>query len=206
MDRETAKNEIQPAAAPLEAQSDAEPVIAERVDPETPVTVGELVEGVERVVDGITTGAKRIVDRGRYRKVRVSRKGKPVLPDIPFAAVAALEAASLYGAGLGRVLAVNVGAKLLFDIDVVNEADKFLEIGRQALLDGDLETADEALHKAVRIDDTHPQAYLQLGVLQRLQGDDDSARASLVRAKELDDLGDAGRRAAEILRSMDGEG
>ena len=78
---------------------------------------------------------------------------------------------------------------------MVNEADKFLEIGRQALLDGDLETADEALHKAVRIDDTHPQAYLQLGVLQRLQGDDDSARALLKKARK-DPSEEVRRRAA----------
>lgn len=193
--------------APLQRSEGAEndePIIAEPVDLQGPVTVGEIVEGAAKIVDGVATGARRLVDRGRYRKVRISRKGKSLLPDIPLAAVAVIEAASLFGAGLPRVLAVNVGARFLFDIDVVNEADRFLEIGRKALLDGDLDTADEALNRAVRIDDTHAEAFMQLGVLNRLRGDADAARANLERAKILDDLGDVGQRAAGILRSMDG--
>src|SRR6185503_14754288 len=142
-------------------------------------------------------------DRGRYRKVRISRKGKQVLPDIPVAAAAALEAASMYGAGIARVLAVNVGARFLFDVEIVNEADKYFERGKQALLDGDLDRAREALEKAVRIDDTHSGAFLQLGVLSRLRGDKPKARSMLERARALDENGEIGRRAEEILRALD---
>ncbi|MCK6552085.1 hypothetical protein L6R52_40010 [Myxococcota bacterium] len=187
----------------------AEPVsVVERGETELdedegPLTVGELAEGAKGIVDDLATQAKRFVDRGRYRKLRISRKGKPVLPDIPLAAVAAIEAASMYGAGIARVLAVNVGARFLFDVEVVNEADKYFERGKAAVLDGDLERAEEALEKAVRIDDTHAGAFLQLGVLYRLRGDKPRARAMLGRARSLDENGEIGRRADEILRALE---
>lgn len=167
-----------------------------------PMTVGELIDGTVGAVGAIGTGARRIIDRGRYRKVRISRKGKQLLPDIPVAALAAVEAASLYGAGFARVLAVNVGARFLFDVEVVNEADKYFKIGVERYLEGDLERAEEGLLKAVRIDDTHAEAYLQLGVLYRMKGDFEKARAVLERARRLDDAGETGRKAGDILRAI----
>lgn len=166
------------------------------------VTVGELVEGANRMIDNVGTSAKRLFDRGRYRKVRITRKGKPLLPDIPLAAVAAVEAASLYGGGFARVLAANVGARFLFDVEVVNEADKYLKLGVEHFLEGDLGRAEEALLKCVRIDDTHAAAYLQLGVLYRMRGQSTQAAKVLERARRLDDAGEVGKKAGDILRSM----
>jgi len=194
---EDEEDALSPREDPDEIEAEAEKEI------EGPLTIGEIVDGASKVFDGVTTTAKRIFDRGRYRKIRISRKGKQVLPDIPLAAAAAIEAASIYGAGIARVLAVNVGAKFLFDVEVVNEADKYFERGKQAVLDGDLERALEALTKAIRIDDTHAGAFLQLGVLFRLRGEADKARPMLVRARELDENGDTGRRAEEILRALE---
>jgi tetratricopeptide (TPR) repeat protein len=184
-------------------ESDEDGDVVEVEEESGPVTVGDLAEGTKAVVDSIGTHARRLIDRGRYRKIRISRKGKQVLPDIPIAAAAALEAASMYGAGIARVLAVNVGARFLFDVEIVNEADKYFERGKQALLDGDLDRAREALEKAVRIDDTHPGAFLQLGVMYRLKGEAEKARVMLLRARELDENGDVGRRAEEIIRALD---
>lgn len=167
-----------------------------------PLTVGEIVGGAVGAVESIGTTARRWVDRGRYRKVRISRKGKALLPDIPVAALAAVEAASLYGAGFARVLAVNVGARFFFDVEVVNEADKYFKIGVERYLEGDLERAEEGLLKAVRIDDTHAEAYLQLGVLYRMKGELDKATAVLERARRLDDAGEIGRKAGDILRAI----
>lgn len=196
----------------VEDDGTGEPVsVTEREDGEAvereddgPVTLGELADGAKGVVGELGTHVKRLVDRGRYRKLRISRKGKQVLPDIPLAAVAAVEAASMYGAGIARILAVNVGAKFLFDVEVVNDADGYYERGKAAVLDGDLERAAEALEKAIRIDDTHAGAFLQLGVLFRLRGDRARAIAMLQRAKALDENGDTGRRAEEILRALEG--
>ena len=181
-----------------------EPIVAVPIDDDAPLTVGQIAAGAKDVLDDVATTARRLVDRGRYRKLRISRKGKQIVPDIPLAAVAAIEAASLYGAGVARVLAANVGAKFLFDVEVVNEADAYSNKGKQALLDGDLDAAREALEKALRIDDTHAEAFLELGVLFRLTGQLAQARAYLERARELDDLGRVGERASAILAAIDG--
>ncbi|MCC7383951.1 MAG: tetratricopeptide repeat protein [Deltaproteobacteria bacterium] len=188
-------------AAPEEPAIPAEPVPAD----DAPLTVGELVDGAREMIGEVSTAARRLVDRGRYRKLRISRRGKPLLPDIPLAAVAAIEAASIVGGGVARALAMNVGAKLLFDVDVINEADKFFERGKEALLDGDLDRAEEALLRAARIDDTHAGAFLQLGVLCRLRGEPDRARECLARAKALDPTGETGKRAEAILTGLDAD-
>ncbi len=170
------------------------------------VTVGELLDGARSALESAGTSARRLLDRGRYRKVRISRKGKQVLPDIPLAAVAAAEAASLYGAGFARVLAANIGARFLFDVEVINEADKYWQVGVERFLEGDLERAEQALLKAVRIDDTHARGYLQLGVLYRMRGDGERARQMLQRARRLDDAGEVGRKAGDILRALQADG
>lgn len=171
--------------------------------PEGPLTVGDVVRGAQSLATRFGTGTRRWVDRGRYRKVRISRGGKPLLPDIPVAAVVAAEAASLYGAGWARVLAAHVGARFLFDIEIVNEADKFYQVGAERFLEGDWERSEEALLRAVRIDDTHAPSYLQLGVLYRLNGKSEEAVSVLRRAKQLDEAGEVGRKAGDILRAID---
>jgi Flp pilus assembly protein TadD len=186
-------------------KAEAPPEEAEAPLDAGPVTVGDLVEGARSTVSQLSTSARRMVDRGRYRKVRISRGGKPVLPDIPVAAVAAAEAASLYGAGFARVLAAHVGARFLFDIEIVNEADRFYKHGVERFLEGDWERAEDALLKAVHIDDCHAPAYLQLGVLYRLIHRPEQAREVLVRARALDETGEVGRKAGDILRAIDQE-
>lgn len=192
------------ATVEVVATEDGDPTLGP--GPTEPVTVGDLVEGTQRAAAFLTSSAKRLVDRGRYRKLRISRNGKPVLPDIPLAAVAAVEAASLYGAGFARMLAVNVGARFLFDLEVVNEADKFFQTGVDRYLEGDLDRAEAALLRAVSIDDTHAAGYLQLGVLYRMRGQPEKARPLLTRAMNLDPTGEIGRKAGDVLRALEASG
>ncbi len=180
-----------PLAAPVDGELE-----------QAPTTVGDIVEGARDAVSTVGSSARRLFDRGRYRKVRVTRKGKQVLPDIPIAAVAAAEVASVYGAGLARVLAVNIGTRFLFDVEIVNEADRYFKVGVERFLEGDLERSEEALLKAVRIDDTHAESYLQLGVLYRMRGEFEQALQVLERARRLDDAGDVGKKAGDIIRAI----
>ncbi len=177
-------------------------VDAQRMEDAGPLTVGEIMDGAKSALGNVGTNAKRLVDQGRYRKVRITRNGKQVLPDIPLAAAVAAEAASLYGAGLARLVAANIGAKFLFDVEIVNEADRYYKVGVERFLEGDLERSEQGLLKAVRIDDTHAAAYLQLGVLYRMQGKPEQATAVLERAMRLDDAGEIGRKAGDILRAL----
>lgn len=170
-----------------------------------PMTVGELVDGASRAISSARSNTRRWVDMGRYRKVRITRNGKAVLPDIPMAAFAAMEVASFAAAGPARALAGNFIGRFLFEVEVVNEADKYFAVGVERFLEGDFERAEQGFLKAVTIDDTYADAYLQLGVLYRMQGAPDKARAVLERAVRLDDAGETGRKAGDILRALDGE-
>jgi hypothetical protein len=202
----------------LEPLPDAEtPAVAEPVEAaegsDAPMTVGDMLDGARGVgeavagaASGLAASARRLVDQGRYKKVRISRKGKAVLPDIPVAAAAAMQAASMYGGGIARVLAVNLGAKLLFDVDIVNEADKYVAKANTSLLDGDVVRAKEALATARRMDDRHAGVEVLLGVIARLEGDAARARGHLERARALDPLGEFGKRAEGILASLEGGG
>jgi tetratricopeptide (TPR) repeat protein len=210
MTRASPEWEEQPDDA-LKARDPAEeaPRATAQDDVDDVVTVGDLVSGAQRALDRAGTTARRWVDRGRFRKVRVSRNGKAVMPDIPVAAVAAAEAATFYSvgmAGFSRVLAAHIGAKLLFDIEIVNEADRYFHVGVERFLEGDLERAEDALLRAVHIDDTHAAAYLQLGVLYRMRREIERARPVLERAVRLDPAGDFGRKAGDILRALDDTG
>ena len=112
----------------------------------------------------------------------------------------------MYGGGIARVLAVNLGAKLLFDVDIVNEADKYVAKANTSLLDGDVVRAKEALATARRMDDRHAGVEVLLGVIARLEGDAARARGHLERARALDPLGEFGKRAEGILASLEGGG
>ena len=71
----------------------------------------------ENVADALGTLKDQIeywASRGRYNKVRIKRKGKPVLPDIPVGALLAFEAATFFWTGLLRAAIANVvGAGVL---------------------------------------------------------------------------------------------
>ena len=177
----------------------------EATELERPVTVGELVDGASTALTQVGTSARRLVDQGRHRKVRITRNGKAILPDIPLAAFAAAEVASFAGAGFARALAGNIVGRFLFDVEIVNEADKYFNVGSERFLEGDFERAEQAYLKAARIDDTHAAAYLQLGILYRMRGDNEQARAVLERAMRLDDAGEVGRKAGDVLRALDSE-
>lgn len=203
-DREVPTTAVVELRSSDEAGSDLSGVAVEH-DLEHPLTVGEVIEGASRALDSAQTKARRLVDQGRHRKVRITRNGKPILPDIPLAAFAAAEAASFASAGFARAIAGNVVGRFLFDVEIVNEADKYFNVGVERFLEGDLERAEQALLKAVRIDDTHAGAYLQLGVLYRMQGEREQARAVLERAVRLDDAGENGRKAGDVLRALEAE-
>ncbi len=115
------------------------------------------------------------VARGRYNKVRVRRNGKAVLPDIPVGALVAFEAATFFWTGLLRGVLVNTVGRALFEVELINEADEHYRKGLAHFLAGEMADAEGALKKALRVDERHVRAHLQMGVLQKIQGD--AARA-----------------------------
>jgi len=147
----------------------------------------------------------RWANKGRYSKVRFKFRGRQLLPDIPLAAVVAAEGLSFYWAGLLRALVVNIAGGALIDVEVVNDSEKVIAQGREALLSGDVEKALERFREATEMDRDSAQAWLNVGVASKLRGDVVGAREALEKARALGGKGPAAAEADRVLKTLGGE-
>jgi tetratricopeptide (TPR) repeat protein len=192
----TKKPPVRKAPAPRKAKP--------KPKPETPRTLPFEIDP-QAVEASLRTLREQVVvwaKKGRYTKVRFKFRGKPVLPDIPLAAVAAVEGATFYWTGLLRLLVVNVAGRALIDVELVNDSEKKLQAGKEALLSGDLDAALAAFQEAVDMDHGNPQVHLNLGIARKLKGEPALARAALERAASLDPDGPAAQEARRLLESL----
>ncbi len=143
------------------------------------------------------------VQKGRYNKVRLSREGKQVLPDIPVAALMAVEVAGFAWAGLLRTALVNVAGRLLFKVELINDAAEHLEAARTHYAKGDLDEAEAETVRALKVDPRMPDGFLMLGTLAKVRGKNEEALRHFQKARDLDPHGETGRRAEEQGRRLD---
>jgi tetratricopeptide (TPR) repeat protein len=158
---------------------------------------------VEKTLAHVREELTHWVNKGRYTKVRFKLRGKPILPDLPVGAVIAAEAVTFWWAGLLRALLFTLGAKAVLEVELVNDADREVARGKEALLAGDLDRAVEGFSKALEMDRDHCAAHLSLGIAFKLKGDLAKARESLQRAEQLDCDGPVGGEARRLLDQMD---
>lgn len=143
-----------------------------------------------------------LAKKGRYTRVRFKFRGKQLLPDIPLAAVVAVEGATFYWAGLLRALVFTLAGRAVIDVELVNDSEKKLARGKEALLSGDLEEALSLFHEARDMDHDNAHVHLNLGIAYKLKGDHQLARQALERAKELDGKGPIANEADRLLRTL----
>ena len=172
--------------------------------PPEPITIEidrqleRLDDALEKVRDEVAYWAKK----GVYTRVRFKFRGKPLLPDIPVAAFMAAEAASFWWGGLLRALAMNLGGRALFDVELISDAQPHLARGQEHLLEGDIEEALEEFYKALAVDRNLASAHLQVGICHKIQGDKEKAERAFVQARDLDPHGEVGRQAGEQIRRL----
>jgi tetratricopeptide (TPR) repeat protein len=116
--------------------------------------------------------------------------------------VAAVEGATFYWTGLLRLLVVNVAGRALIDVELVNDSEKKLQAGKEALLSGDLEQALAAFQEAVDMDHGNPQVHLNHGIALKLKGQTGAARVALEQAAALDPEGPAATEARRLLDTL----
>ncbi|MBN8229533.1 tetratricopeptide repeat protein [Corallococcus macrosporus] len=141
-------------------------------------------------------------NKGRYTKVRFKFRGKQLLPDLPLAAVVAAEGLSFYWGGILRVLVANVVGKSVFEVELVNDADKRVQAGREALLSGDVDQALTLFREALAMDRDNASAHLNVGVALRLRGDREGALAAFETAKAKDPEGGVGAEAERLAANL----
>ncbi len=141
-------------------------------------------------------------NKGRYTKVRFKFRGKQLLPDLPLAAVLAAEGLTFYWGGILRALIVNLAGKTVFDVELVNDSEKQIQLGKEALLAGDVDRALELFREALSMDGGNAKVHLNLGIALKLRGDMQGARRALERARSLDPKGSVGTDAERLLGGL----
>jgi tetratricopeptide (TPR) repeat protein len=141
-------------------------------------------------------------NKGRYTKVRFKFRGKQLLPDLPIAAVVAAEGLTFYWGGILRALVFTVAGGSLLQVEFVNDADKRVQAGKEALLAGDLDDALAHFREALAMDRDNIGAHLNVGVALKLKGDRTGALAAFERAKALDPEGPLGAEAERLAAPL----
>jgi hypothetical protein len=145
-------------------------------------------------------------NKGRYTKVRFKFRGRQLLPDLPIAAVAAAEGLTFYWGGILRALIFNMAGRSLLEVELVNDADKRVRAGKEALLSGDVDEALAFFREALAMDRDNAGAYLHMGVALKLKGDREGALAAFERAKALDAEGPVGAEAERLAAPLRPQG
>ncbi len=188
------------------------PPVRPEIDPERPPVHPEQSRGtlpfeidprkIEASLNKLKDQVVTLAKRGRYTKVRFKFRGKQLLPDIPLAAVVAVEGATFYWAGILRALVFTLAGRTLIDVELINDSEKRLVKGKEALLSGDLEEALAAFREAEDMDGENPAVHLNLGIALKLKGDHPAARIALERARSLDPKGPAAIEVERLLKTL----
>ena len=165
-------------------------------------TLDTAGKSASEALDSLRTNVQYWVDRGRYNKIRIKRKGKAVVPDIPVGALMAFEAATFFWTGLLRAALFNVVGRAFFEVELINEAETHYQKGLEAFLAGELTDADESLTQALKIDGRYARAHLQLGIVRKMQGKADEARACFEEAIIHAERKETAREAEAHLKRM----
>jgi tetratricopeptide (TPR) repeat protein len=141
-------------------------------------------------------------NKGRYTKVRFKFRGKQLLPDLPLAAVVAAEGLTFYWGGILRVLIANVVGKSVLQVEFINDSEKRVQAGKEALLSGDVDQALTLFREALSMDRDNAAAHLNVGVALKLKGDRDGALAAFEKAREIDPEGATGAEAERLAAPL----
>lgn len=164
------------------------------------VQPGAIDEALRKVTDTLRQWA----NAGRYTKVRFKFRGKPLLPDLPLAAVMAAEGLTFYWTGILRALLVNVAGRSVLDVELVNDSEQHVQKGKEELLSAEVDRAVAEFRTAIAKQHDNPRAHLNLGIALKLKGDRAGARASLELAKGFDPDGPVGKEAERLLQGLSG--
>jgi tetratricopeptide (TPR) repeat protein len=158
---------------------------------------------VEEAMRKVTETLRQWANAGRYTKVRFKFRGKPLLPDLPLAAVVAAEGLTFYWTGILRALLVNVAGRSVLDVELVNDSEGHVQKGREELLSGEVDRAIAEFRTALAKQHDNPRAHLNLGIALKLRGDRSGARSALEKARQLDPDGPVGKEAERLLQGLE---
>lgn len=158
-------------------------------------------DAIDESVQKMLANARRLWNDSRYTKVRVKYKGRPILPEIPLAALLAAEGVSLWLAGPLRLLVVNLGVKVFVEVELVHEASERVRDGQELFAQGEVDAAEAKYREALEMKPDDGAALYNLAVLLRVTGRRDEALAAFEKVSGMVDHPDQPR-ALEALERM----
>lgn len=170
-----------------------------------PDKVDEAVRALRARLEGWREAAEDGLSSARHTRVRVSHKGKALLPDIPLTVFLAGEGVAFLALGPLYAVLGNLMGRAVLEVELVHDADELVAAGKDAWMHGELETAEARYREALQRRKDDPSALYHLAVLLRVTGREEEAVACFRRAA----MGPEGHadvvRAAEAIERLQGK-
>ncbi len=186
--------------------------VTKKVEPSPPAKAVKRVTleiNTSKIDESISQAVEKVqywYKQGLIHKVRLKYKGKAILPDIPLSYFMLVQVATFFLSGVVRALAINIGAKIFFEVEMINDAEEMLKRARDLYLDGDLEEAISMLEKVIKLDKNYAEAFLYLGIIHKIKKDHVAASRYFLQAQKLDPSGKVGGEAGKNLKKLLPEG
>ena len=114
----------------------------------------------------------------------------------------AVQVATFFLTGVVRALALNLGTRVFFEVEMVNDAEKLFNKARDLYLDGDLDEAIQLLLDVISLDKNYAEAYLYLGIIHKIRKESAQATRYFLQAQKLDPAGRSGSEATKNLKKL----
>lgn len=170
-----------------------------------PVRKVKLEINTDKVEESIRQAVEKVqywYRQGMIRKIRLKYKGEAILPDIPLSYFMLVQVATFFLAGVVRALAIGVGTRIFFEVEMVNDAEELFKKARDLYLDGELDEAIALLRDVISLDKKHAEAYLYLGIIYKIRKEAAEATRFFQQANKLDPSGRAGVEARKNLKKL----
>ena len=178
------------------------PALVPVTKPVKKITLEINTKRIDESIHNVVEKVQYWYQQGLIRKVRLKYKGKAILPDIPLSYFMLVQVATFFLTGVVRALAISLGTRIFFEVELVNDAENRLKRAKDLYLDGELDEAKKILEEVLQLDKNSAEAYLYLGIICKIQKDIEAAARYFQQARKLDPDGKAGVEAAKNLKKM----
>jgi tetratricopeptide (TPR) repeat protein len=173
--------------------------------PMKPVKKVKLEINTDRLEESIRQAVDKVqywYSQGMINKVRLKYRGKAILPDIPLSYFMLVQVATFFLTGVVRALAINLGTRVFFEVEMINDAEELFKRAKQLYLDGELEEAEEMFEQVLKLDKNYAEAHLYLGIINKVRRDHERASRHFLQAQKLDPAGKTGVEAGKNLKKL----
>ena len=123
---------------------------------------------MEKSLSQLQEKVRQLTHDGMYTKVRITFRGKVLVPEMPLGVFLAAEAATFWYAGLIRALVVNLGVRSLIEVEFIHQSSEKLAEGRAAYEEGEVDLAEKLYKEGLEMRPNDPVINYHLGVLLRV--------------------------------------